>query len=223
MDSPEPPTATDADLKWFFATPVAVYPWPDSEALNRELKAQILEAERKSGGRAKSVIGGWSSERTLLGWPGEAIRTFEARIKAVAGAMIRATAVSDEALETSFTIHAWANVLRDGGYHSVHSHPGSLWSGVYYVDVGELTGDLPGNGHIEFIDPRSATGGMNYPGCVLQSRIFMPTEPGTMILFPGWLKHMVHPYRGTGERISISFNLIPIRNSGPGSETAKPT
>jgi hypothetical protein len=31
--------------------------------------------------------------------------------------------------------------------------------------------------------------------------------PGLMVMFPGWLKHMVHPFFGSGERISISFNL----------------
>ena len=26
-------------------------------------------------------------------------------------------------------------------------------------------------------------------------------------MFPGWLNHFVNPFKGTGERISIAFNL----------------
>ena len=32
-------------------------------------------------------------------------------------------------------------------------------------------------------------------------------EEGTMIVFPSWLHHAVHPFRGDGERRSVSFNL----------------
>ena len=31
--------------------------------------------------------------------------------------------------------------------------------------------------------------------------------PGLLFLFPSWLFHQVRPYRGTGRRISIAFNL----------------
>ena len=32
-------------------------------------------------------------------------------------------------------------------------------------------------------------------------------KPGLLFLFPSWLMHQVRPYRGTGTRISIAFNL----------------
>jgi len=41
--------------------------------------------------------------------------------------------------------------------------------------------------------------------------------PGLMVFFPSWLKHIVHPYRGTGERISISYN-VTIREKKPEPE-----
>ena len=28
-----------------------------------------------------------------------------------------------------------------------------------------------------------------------------------MLVFPSWHQHMVHPFFGTGERISIAFNI----------------
>jgi hypothetical protein len=35
-----------------------------------------------------------------------------------------------------------------------------------------------------------------------------------MIVFPGWLQHFVHPYFGSGERISIAFNVSVLAHSG---------
>jgi len=32
--------------------------------------------------------------------------------------------------------------------------------------------------------------------------------PGTLLLFPGWLPHAVAPHLGSGERVSISFNIF---------------
>ncbi len=32
-------------------------------------------------------------------------------------------------------------------------------------------------------------------------------QSGRMVIFPAWLMHQVRPYRGTGVRISIAFNL----------------
>jgi hypothetical protein len=42
---------------------------------------------------------------------------------------------------------------------------------------------------------------------VLDGRYLIDPAPGLMIVFPSWLKHMVHPYYGTGERISVAFNV----------------
>jgi len=48
---------------------------------------------------------------------------------------------------------AWAVVYRDWGYHMLHSHHDSAWSGVYYVHTGQMAPDA---GLIEFLDPRPA-------------------------------------------------------------------
>jgi len=30
---------------------------------------------------------------------------------------------------------------------------------------------------------------------------------GMLVIFPGWLQHYVHPYRGGRPRVSLSFNV----------------
>ena len=47
--------------------------------------------------------------------------------------------------ERTFTllIDAWANVNRGGDYNIVHTHPNCMWSGVYYVALGEPDKSVP--------------------------------------------------------------------------------
>ena len=47
-----------------------------------------------------------------------------------------------------------ANVQRNGGTNAAHSHPGSFWAGVYYVDVGEVCSTLERGGELQIYDPR---------------------------------------------------------------------
>jgi uncharacterized protein (TIGR02466 family) len=93
----------------------------------------------------------------------------------------------------------WANVLRDGGYNKIHNHAGAVWSGSYYVGVGEPDAEPQYNGWIEFQDPR--------PANIHGGKERIKPEPGLLLMFPSWLNHYVNPFHGKGERISIAFNL----------------
>ena len=48
----------------------------------------------------------------------------------------------------------WANINRTGDANEYHSHPGSYWSGTYYVDEGGSDADPELGGELEFLDPR---------------------------------------------------------------------
>ena len=50
----------------------------------------------------------------------------------------------------------WANINRSGHANEFHSHPGSFWSAVYYVDDGGIPGNPALGGELEFMDPRGA-------------------------------------------------------------------
>ena len=49
---------------------------------------------------------------------------------------------------------------------------------------------------------------LRLPGSALEGRMVIDPIPGLMVFFPSWLKHQVHPFRGSGERISISYNIL---------------
>jgi len=100
-----------------------------------------------------------------------------------------------------------ANLARDRAYNGIHNHPDCTWSGAYYVSLGERIGDDPLNGIIEFLDPRMGVNWVQLPGQPFGSQLQINPEAGTMVVFPSWMHHWVHPFHGTGERISIAFNV----------------
>ena len=103
---------------------------------------------------------------------------------------------------------AWANISRNTNYHRLHNHPGSAWSGTYYVSVGTPAPAHPLSGVLELLDPRPFTEMVTTPGSPFGQRAVVRPEPGLMVLFPSWLYHFVNPFYGEGERISIAFNVI---------------
>jgi uncharacterized protein (TIGR02466 family) len=190
-----------------FGTPISTYLWPDSDTLNADLKKIILEKEKAEKGIKRSNVGGWHSDAQLLAWPGDCIQQLKERLGVFAGDLTRLVTGSDGRRKINFKLEAWANVSRRGHYNSVHDHPGAAWSGVYYVSGGKPEGDDPTNGKLELFDPRVGANMVRIEGGVLEGRYLIEPMPGLMVMFPSWLKHMVHPFQGSGERISISFNI----------------
>ena len=64
------------------------------------------------------------------------------------------------------------------------------------------------NGKLELLDPRVGANMMYIKGTLLESRYIVDPLPGLMVMFPSWLNHLVHPYQGEGERISVAFNIV---------------
>ena len=54
------------------------------------------------------------------------------------------------------------------------------------------------------------------PGQPFGAQLQITPQAGTMLMFPSWLHHWVRPFQGTGERISIAFN-VRVRFRGTGS------
>lgn len=198
-----------------FGTPFVLYEWPDSEALNGALNALVLakEADDSVGHSVRSNAGGWQSPGNLITWPEPCIGKLKERIEKLVFGLTEQLLRQDGS-ERSFTllIDAWANINRNGDYNVVHTHPNCMWSGVYYVAPGEPDPQVPYSGLLELLDPREASNYIQVQNTVLDARTFIENRPGRMILFPSWLKHMVHPFVGSGDRISIAFNANLVEN-----------
>ena len=196
------------NLAMVFGTPVAVHQWPDSEAVNAELGTLVLAREAGEGGVQHSNVGGWHSKSDFFSWDADCVRTVRERVVRMVMEMTRVTMaeqIGDRKLD--FGLKGWANVNRDRSYNLVHNHPNHVWSGTYYVATGDPDTDDRFNGRLELLDPRNGVGLFGIGGYSMGARCLVDPLPGAMVVFPSWLNHQVHPFHGTGGRISIAFNV----------------
>jgi uncharacterized protein (TIGR02466 family) len=197
-----------AEFAPLFPTPFLSYQWPDSDALNKELREKILAHERAhpGSGQSKSNIGGWHSETGQLQFCGSAGRTLVERATAMTNEATQRVFAGREAPSFGWTIEAWANVNRVGDFNRMHLHGMSTWSGTYYVEDGDPPRDAEFGTSLEITDPNPQRSATFFPQ-ILPQGIFIRPLPGLMVLFPSYVPHMVMPHRGKKPRISIAFNF----------------
>jgi uncharacterized protein (TIGR02466 family) len=91
----------------------------------------------------------------------------------------------------------WGMISPPLAYNVTHNHPGSWFSGVYYLSVPQDSGS------IEFYHPSEAA---SFSGYGRPTETFT-VHPGRLILFPPWLKHSVQQNRSQHDRLCVSFNF----------------
>lgn len=206
-------TQPNIQVQPLFATPVAVSEMPNALELNAALLATIEAKAASAPSTQHSNLGGWQSSWDLAEWGGPEVKTVLEHARAVAD---RLTADRQgRPARIDWAVNAWANVNRTGHGNEFHTHPGSFWSGTYYVDDGGVGADPSLGGEFEIQDPRGVAPAMyaphlafNLPGGLAAgaSETISP-RAGLMLLFPAWLSHAVRPYRGAAQRVSIAFNF----------------
>ena len=189
----------------------------EPEELNTKLLQNIYkERELDKKGLQRSNLkglGGWHSKNSLHQ---------KEEFRPLANKIIRAgTRISsDLGYSPEFRLvigQMWTIVNPPGSANRAHIHPNCLWSGVYYVQTPENSGD------IEFIDPRTQNLA-HQPAFQSGQKRLAATVPvaqitpsaGQMLIFPNWLYHSVAPNLSTdvdekANRIVIAFNLIQVR------------
>ena len=99
----------------------------------------------------------------------------------------------------------WANSMGQGTHHTLHLHPLSVISGVYYVSAPKGSSPLrledPRMGLFMACPPRRA-------GAPPNQQPYLRLEPkaGELVLFESWMRHEVPPHRSPERRLSVSFN-----------------
>lgn len=189
-----------------FATPVVAFQLPNVEQLNADLAARLLAEEKAQPSWQRANVGGWHSTPDLARRDDPALRRLFQNIVEIAAhnTSILAGEIGLEMPQYRYGVAAWATILRDGHYMAPHEHGDVHWSAAYYVDAGD-EGPAP-SGQLAFMDPRRS--GRPIPNLDLFPSSFgVKPRTGMLVIFPGWLQHYVHAYRGAKPRICISCNI----------------
>ena len=213
-----------SDTRHLFATPFVVDRLQSSEGIRVLREAVLAEQARDQAGVQISNIGGWHSNTSMIEWGGEAARALAFKAMTMADAAT-IDAGSPAASRYGWSPEMWANVSGSGNANFHHTHPGSYWSAVAYIDDGyEGSSDAALGGELQLLDPRMPMVRMTAPDLRLKdaSGQAQNNEPmirpstGLIVMFPSWLQHAVRPFKGRGTRISIAINLIPVRKATGG-------
>lgn len=191
-----------------FATPVLAHRVAEFEAVNRALGAQVRAVMAKDHGVRFSNRGGWQSAPDFWDWDSPEVAIFRGWVHRAIRHMAALPAQETDLakVDVTYTVASWVNVNRSGHYNVSHIHNECDWAVVYYVECGEKEPGWDYNGKIELHDPRTMAKTSTLTGYGFRGLLFDP-EPGAMIVFPSWIEHSVHPFHGTGERISIACNV----------------
>jgi uncharacterized protein (TIGR02466 family) len=189
-------------LRTSWQTPIYRRQIEDCESVNQALVKEIRGLEATGDSMSLGMVNAAKSGFTILRSSTDAVQTLHSWIFDAADQMNK-WCIGDQAdLISDWMIsEAWAVIYRSYGYHKLHAHHGSSWSGVYYVTTGNLAA---GAGAIEFVDPRV---GALVSDSSARSTILLDPKPGMLIAFPSWLQHWVTPVEGSDERICIAFNV----------------
>ena len=181
--------------------------WP---RVNRDLRdeCQALAASDAAGRRwsARNYLGGYTSYGSLdkMHLVSPRFEGLKRRLDRHVKAFVRDLHY-DLAGRTLGMTDCWANVMPAGVAHSLHLHPTSFISGIYYVAVPK------GAGALKVEDPRLSRLMATPPRRsdappAFRAHVGVAAKSGDVVLFESWLRHEIPPARYAGERISISFN-----------------
>jgi uncharacterized protein (TIGR02466 family) len=204
------PKVEFGEAKLIFPLPLVSYRLPDAEELNASLLAEIETRREAEEGVARSNRMGWHSNDDFFNRTEPAHREIAQRIIECIGDATRRVASPKRIEKVEFQLQGWININPPDAYNVPHEHPGSFWSGSYYVLLEHTEHPKSEDGAISFLDSRCAPAGQG----LMQTKVFKSTHTerptaGTVLLFPSTLKHWVHPNRSGKDRVTLAFNAIP--------------
>jgi uncharacterized protein (TIGR02466 family) len=95
----------------------------------------------------------------------------------------------------------WANINKKDNFNTTHTHPGSHYSGCYYIKVPEDSGNL------YFINRGTSLTPPFNQYKEIYDEIEIKPEEGMLYLWTAELAHRVGKNKTEEDRISVSFNF----------------
>lgn len=184
---------------WFY-TPI----WYEHTSINTELMVKKCLYMRRQNypSRVISNAGGWQSQTILFNEHLEFDPLYQLLLLKIDELQEKVGGGVKFGLD-----NAWVNINEKGDCNRKHIHGQTVFSGVFYVQVDELTGK------INFYNDYSPI--QHYPIKFDKSNIFHSVveyvpQNGMLIIFPAWLPHDVSPSQSEQSRISVAFNIKQI-------------
>jgi uncharacterized protein (TIGR02466 family) len=97
----------------------------------------------------------------------------------------------------------WFNVNNQHSYNTSHTHPGSVFSAVLYLEVPEHSGNLillRSDNQQAYVLATTSTP-------KTRMKFTVEAYPGMLVAFPAHVPHYVEQNRSTQDRISVAFNF----------------
>jgi hypothetical protein len=99
----------------------------------------------------------------------------------------------------------WTIKQSQDQYQEMHTHPGGHLSGVVYVESPMLAADSnPSDGQFQLRLPFTK----DISKFIMNDSWKYSPTVGTVTLFPSHLAHSVYPWKGTGHRTVLAFDVI---------------
>lgn len=202
-------------IRTLFPTPVCVHYLPIAQDVNAELRPLVL-ARMDESGTAPIPGQGWRSDSDFAEWGGDHAQTLFRVMRELADGATATRAGGRVSLDWS--VQAFASVRQKGDHLEANTRPGSVWSGIYYVDDGYAKSDDEAlGGECELMDPRGALPAMVAPQYAFriaggatagQSEVIRPAT-GMLLLCPSWLPRGERLFDGGAQRVTVEFELSP--------------
>ncbi|MBX2883755.1 MAG: 2OG-Fe(II) oxygenase family protein [Granulosicoccus sp.] len=181
---------------------------PGAEQANAVLQALILEQE------SRHATGSMTSDyqnQDFFSYEHPAVEWLKACINKTVGDYLADQSIG---YSVNWSLQGWVNINRRGDYHNLHNHPHSYLSGTYYIAMPSEPGqdgqrqDL-NPGAISFFDPRGQANMTAIAGdAQIDPEYRVLPKAGTILLWPSFLHHCVHPNLSDELRVSMSFNVL---------------
>jgi uncharacterized protein (TIGR02466 family) len=113
---------------------------------------------------------------------------------------------------------SWVSVKHPGQHHTMHTHPNSLISGVFYygqpspetpaIKFHKMTGGI----NVSYLSPKIKSD--KRPSKFAWVEYGVDFTPGLLVLFPSYLFHSVPVNKSNTVRKSVAFNIVPTGGLG---------
>ncbi len=190
-----------------FATPIYFRNYPSTDSLNKDLlqTALSLEEQQQSSDVGRAHQGGFYTDGTL----------FEQKLPGINRVRNLFTDSLREYIDEmgasknvkSIQLQGWLALTRGGDYQTPHIHRGASISGVYYVEVPDEKKAPDPEGCIDFLTPVTEQE-MTFLAGISKSHCRIRPHPGSLTLFPSYLRHFTHPLKKSAIRLCVVCNAF---------------